>query len=328
MKKTIVFVLLLTLLGSFALPVSAHESYMLYFSEQDSEFSLPAMLGFYFGDRILEYTDHGLALDVYADGTLGDAEESLRQVQGIKDNEGVTVDFMLVPVSELAGIGAGELSLPALPTTFSSHEAFRAFAESETATGFLEFPKKNGEKMLCIAFLELGYEQTVLKAPISSLKDLQGLRYAADGSLLMPETLTALGAVPVDMPQDCAAAFNNNTIDAAEKTLFTYQAEFLQDCAPVVLMDNHRMDVYALVMSADAWRMLTNLERTCVKLSAIDTIEYNVGLVSRQEELQLQALRDSGVTVIEAVGSWTDVAEPLVTEYTKPLESLYSVMHK
>ncbi len=296
MKKSVLSLLLTASLSvALSCPAFAHESYILYFAEEDSEDSVAGMTAWMFADLVLAYTGHSLAVDVYTDGELGTHEECLENLMG----DGDVVNFMRLAPSELKSLGVDDVSLLSLPYTFDSHEAFRDFTRGKGAEELLEAPEDAKSHMVGIGYMELGFFHTAFKDDVSSLAGYEGKTIAISGTDAMEDVVLSLGAVPASLPEDLESALSSGDIDAVEATLLSYDEAQLSSLASSLVLDRHRMDVYQIVMSAATWRILTRAERMAVRTAAQEAAAYNASLIEQREAMLIDALREAGVSIAE-----------------------------
>ena len=288
------------LLALFLLPgvpaALAHEPYVVTYADTEGEESIAGYTAQYFAEAVLEITGEGIEVELHFDGELGDFDACLSDLR----KKGETVSFMRVPVSVLSALGCEKLSLLSLPGAFADHDQFARLAESGLVNDLFNEP--NGKKLglLGVGFWEGGYVHTAFREAAADLSAYQGKTVAFSGTPAMEDVLRALGAAPAAMPGDVRAALRSGAVDGAETTLETYWNSALYEDAGHLLMDAHRMDVSLLAVSAEAWRLLTNLERRCILLAAQMTAQYNAQLVREFEENVSAMLREKGVTLTEA----------------------------
>ena len=273
----------------------AHEPYVVTYAEQEAEDSLAGFVAQYFAEAVLEITGEGIEVALYFDGELGDYDDCLADMR----KKGEEVAFMRVPIAELAAMGCEKLSLLSLPGAFADYDQFARFAESNLVNDLINEPNSKKLGLLGVGFITGGYVDTAFRTEAADLTAYQGKTVALDGTPAMEDTFRALGAHPVSRPNDLAAALRSEQVDAAETTLEAYVNASLYEEAGHLLQDHHRMDVYLLTISAESWRLLTNLERRCILLAAQMTAQYNAQLLQEYEAYALNLLKEKGAVLTE-----------------------------
>ena len=251
----------------------AHEPYMLYFAEMEPEDSAAGAIAWYFSDRVLEYTDHSLAVDVDTEGALGNFDECLADMTRRSEK----VNIMRLSLAQLKEMGCEKLAVLAQPGQFESHGQFLRFTQSDEGAKLLSEPNEKKLKLIGLCFLDLGFYQTAFRESLSGLSD-----YA--GRLIALESDAAAGAYQrLGANTAALTAWADGTAAGIETSLAHYNQGGLPQEAPWVGLDNHRMDISVLVISTETWGLLTKLEKQLLTMAAQATAEYSAEMMENFE---------------------------------------------
>ncbi len=283
--------------------------YVLNYAENQAA-DYPTTLGAYrFAELVEERTDGRIQILVHADAELGTEKETLRQMQygGI--------DFARVSLSELAEI-LPEMNVLQLPYLYRDREHMWRVLDGAIGDRFLAATAD--ARLVGLAWYDAGVRGFYSKEkPIASLEDLRGMRVRVQESKLMAQMVTALGAVPVQMPYgEVYSALELGKVDAAENNWSSYASMKHYEVAPYYTEDAHTRIPEIQLASAHTWEKLTEQDQEVLRACAQESADYERDLWTAWEK---EAKEKAVANGAKAVG----ISEEEKDRFRQAVETVY-----
>jgi len=195
-----------------------------------------------------------------------------------------------------------ELNLFAMPFLMPDYKAIDALTHGEVADEL--FAILAGKDVVPVAWGENGFREiSNSHHPIQSPDDLKGMKIRVVGSPLFIDTMTALGANPVQMSwADAQPAMATSAVDGQENPLSVFAAAKLHTVNQKYLtLWGYVADPLIFVVSRSVWESWSAEDQLAVRDAALQAAAEEVamarkGISGGSDEL-LKAIEANGVTV-------------------------------
>lgn len=245
-----------------------------------------------FKELVAERSDGKINVEIFPNATLGD---ELTLLEGMQIG---TVDMGVItngPVSNFVE----EMAVFELPFLFPSGE--KAYEVLDGPIGQELLDKLSDVNLKGLAYAERGFRNlTNSDHPIESPDDLDGLRIRVMENPVYIDTFRELGADAIPMAwTEALTAMQQGTIDGQENPVGVVYSFKLNETQKYMTMTRHTYAPAIFVMGMPVWQKLSEEAQEIVLEAAKEASAYERELNAEQEAEQLQALRDSGMEVID-----------------------------
>lgn len=172
-----------------------------------------------------------------------------------------------------------QLNLFSLPFLMPDYAAMDALTRGPVGKEIFTILEKQG--VVPIAWGENGFrEVTNSKREIRSPDDMKGLKLRVVGSPLFLDTMTALGANPVQMSwADAQPALASGAVDGQENPASIFTAAKLHTVGQkFVTMWGYVADPLIFVVNREVWNSWTPEDREIVRKAAIEAGQWEIGV--------------------------------------------------
>ncbi len=259
---------------------------------ETQEKTYPATMGaIEFARLVGERSNGRISVKVFTGGALGsDEKQVLQQVQSGK------IDLTRVnisPVTDLAPI----LNLLQLPYLYEDWDHIHSVIDSEIGAALLSSVEESG--LIGLAFYDEGARNFYNSVkPITSIKDLQGMKIRVPQSKLMVEMINSLGAIATPMAfGKVYDALKTNAIDGAENNWPSYKVTKHFEAAKYITEDRHTMAPAFLVGSKNVLNRLAPEDLALIKKAAADSVEYERKIINKKAEETKKDLIAAGIII-------------------------------
>lgn len=267
------------------------------YGEVNSEDNIITKTGYKFAEYVKELSDGRMEVQVYPNDALGNERTSLRDMQ----EGGANIDMYRGNTNALTGYGFKKLNLFGLPYVFNNREGmWRVLEDENLGQAFLSEGPEVGAGMVGLFYTDEGPRNLFTSQEIKGLSDIQGKRIRVPESVIMMDTISALGARPVSMPySQLYDAIKNKVVDGGENPLPAYVTNKLYEVAPYYLLSGHVFSPGIVLMAEDKWNSLSEEDRQILLEAGRRASEWNKQEIQAEEARLLEELKGLGVTVIE-----------------------------
>ena len=276
LSSTLIVGLSVTVALTITLPVAAQTKYK-------DEYKLSTVVGTAFpwgkgGERwatlVRERTNGRINIKMYPGTSLvgGDQTREFTAIrQGVIDlSVGSTINW---------SPQVKELNLFSLPFLMPDYAAIDALTKGQVGRDLFAIIEKQG--VVPLAWGENGYrELTNSKREVRLPDDMKGLKLRVVGSPLFLDTMTALGANPVQMSwADAQPALASGAVDGQENPASIFTAAKLHTVGQkFVTMWGYVADPLVFVVNREVWGSWTPEDREIVRKAAIDAGQWEIGI--------------------------------------------------
>ena len=308
----ILLLLLVALCGCAAGEAEPVPEFVLTYAENQPA-GYPTVLGAqYFADLVRERTGGKVIIQIKHSGEFGSEAEVLAQMAfgGI--------DFARVSLAELSD-EIPKLNVLQLPFIYEDANHMWRILDGQIGQEFLEVFSEAG--LVGLSWYDAGARCFYTdELPIRSAADLAGLRVRVQGSQMVADMVTLLGAEPMPLDyDDVYYAFELGKIDAAENNWPAYEALSHWQVARYFTADEHSRVPEIQLASERLWQELPEEYRQIILECARESALYQRELWRLQVEKSRMKVLDSGCQEIQltyaAKEEFRRLLQPLYEQY-------------
>ena len=329
MKKTLAL-LLVALLGSALLFASGaqemeedgaeQEQIVMRLAETHSQ-DYPTTQGDYEFARLVEERTNGrIKIEVYHSSQLGEERAVIEQVQF------GAIDFTRVSISPLAAF-ANQLNALQMPYLYRDADHMWSVLRGEIGDEILASLEPSN--FVGLAWYDSGSRSFYNSVrEITSVADMEGLKFRVQESELMVGLVEALGAVATPMPfGEVYSALQTGVIDGAENNWPSYYSTSHYEVAEYYTLDQHTRVPEILVASKMSMDRLSQEDQEIIKQAARDSIDYQIEQWANFVQVAEEAVRANGNTITElSPGAYADFQEAMQPLYDNLSDELQEVV--
>ncbi len=248
-----------------------------------------------FAQRVNDRTEQ-LVIEVYPDGQLGGDKTIMEGVQ-FGTVHLCNVGYGLL-ASFLAEFGALEL-----PYMYGVEPDISVFLELAKTDLFQEWQEELSDKfglMVLAPAWYYGHRDMLVKKPVHSPDDLEGIKMRVVPATLYVETMKALGAIPtpIDWPE-IYLALSQGVIDGVDTTAGAFYYNKFCEIAKYYVPSKHIFGVNAMVGNKKFYENIPEGDRKILDEELVWFQETMAEKVAQEESDALGLLESVGVTLLE-----------------------------
>ena len=268
----------------------------------------------WFADQVRERTDGRVNIEVYNNGTLGDAISCLEQLQY------GGMDIVKADLSTMTNF-VDEYNALMMPYIYKNTEHFWKVHGGDIGMGILRGDKMKEKKLYGLTYYDGGtrcFYNT--KKEIHSPADMKGMLVRVQQSELMMSMVEALGGQSVATAySEVYSALQTGVVDAAENSIVNYLDQSHFEVAPYFVEDHHTRSADILVMGEKSREKLSAEDLKIIDDTALESWEYQKELWAEAEQESKQKLLEQDVTITELtedeLKAFQDACEPIWYSY-------------
>lgn len=230
-----------------------------------------------FAELVEERTQGRIRILIRAEGEFGSEREVVKQMRygGI--------DFARISLAQLSD-HVPEMKVLHLPYLYEDAAHMWRVLDGEIGDSFLDRPEQYG--LIGLSWYDAGARNIYCSDdPVRTLEDLQGMRIRVQESDMMSEMMTALGAVPVQIPYDQVyAALERDQVDGAENNWSSFETMQHYEVAQYFTVDEHMRIPEMQVCAKHTWDQLSEEDRQIILDCARESALYERGLWTEYEK--------------------------------------------
>lgn len=247
-----------------------------------------------FNDLLKERTGDELALKLFPDSTLGNAQA---MISGVRSG---TIDMEMSGANNFVGLSPA-LNVLDIPFLFRDTQHAYKVLDGKSGEELLNSLEKVGLKGL--AYWENGWRDvTNSRHPVRTPADLKGLKIRTNNSPMNIQAFKLFGANPIPMPfAEVYTALETRTIDAQEHPInVTWSAKFYE-VQKYLTLTHHAYSPLIVVMNKKKFDDLTPKIQEALVSSAREAGQFQRQLVAENQQKIIEGMRAAGVEVITDV---------------------------
>ncbi|WP_417260587.1 TRAP transporter substrate-binding protein [Celeribacter sp.] len=263
-----------------------------------------------FQELVSERSDGKISVELFPNATLGDERTLLEGMQIGTVDMGVITNG---PVSNFLE----EMAVFEMPFLFPSAE--KAYEVLDGPIGQELLDRLSEVNLKGLAYAERGFRNlTNSDRPVSTPADIEGLQVRVMENPVYIDTFRELGADAIPMAwTEALTAMQQGTIDGQENPVGVVYSFKLNETQTNMTMTRHAYAPAIFVMGMPVWNKLSEEAQEIVVQAAREAAAYERQLNAEQESVQLQELRDSGMTVIDDadLSAFAAAVQPVYEKY-------------
>lgn len=195
-----------------------------------------------------------------------------------------------------------ELNLFSMPFLMPDYQAIDALTQGEVGEALFDILGQRG--VVPLAWGENGFrEVSNSKHPIQTPADMKGLKLRVVGSPLFLDTMTALGANPVQMSwADAQPAMASGAVDGQENPISVFAAAKLESVdQKYITAWGYVADPLIFVVAENVWKTWTPEDQAIVRQAAVDAAKQQLEIARKgmtgDDQSQWTDLEAKGVAI-------------------------------
>jgi tripartite ATP-independent transporter DctP family solute receptor len=145
-----------------------------------------------------------------------------------------------------------------------------------------------------------GERQLMTKEPVTSLKDMKGLKIRVPNNDVSVQMFNLLGSAATPMAlSEVYTSLSQGVVDGVENPLTTLYNNAFQEVCKNVTMTNHQMTFSNFIVGKDFWDTIPEEYQEAIISCGEEAAEYNNELYKMQSEEIREQLEAAGCTVVD-----------------------------
>ena len=265
------------------------------------------------GEMLQERSGDRLCIEVFHSAQLGQEKDTIEQTQfGVIDMNRVS----LGPFNNLIE----ETQIPSLPFIFRSVEHMHKVMDGPVGQQILD--AFSDHDLVGLAFYDGGSRSFYnSQKPITSIDDLEGMKFRVMQSDLFVDMVAALGANATPLPYgEVYSSIQTGVIDGAENNWPSFESSGHYEVAQYYTLNQHLIVPEVLVMSKTSFEKLSPEDQAMVREAARDSVPVMRELWAAREAESEARVRAAGVEIISDIDK-TPFIEAMGPVYAKYVTS-------
>jgi TRAP-type transport system periplasmic protein len=272
------------------LPTASFAETVLRFSHTDSDQGSRQAAALAFAEKVAEYSEGRLKVEVFHSGQLGNDPKAIELLQiG-------ALDFTVSATGSYAGLNAN-LNLTAMPFLFDTYEQGWNFYD-ESPWLDAEFKKLEASGVHVLSTWEAGFRSFTTTMPLSTPADAAGKKMRVFPNDMIRWIMESFGFATVVMPvTEVYLAIQQGTVDGQENPTDTIFSKRFHEVAKHVTLTRHVYSPLPMVISQMTWEKLSPEDQEAVMKAAADSAVVSRTMVKEAEEKQLADMAAEGAII-------------------------------
>lgn len=243
------------------------------------------------GERLAEYSDGKMRIDIYPSGQLGVERETVELLQ---------IGSLAMTKVSTAPLEAFVPSMKvfSIPYLFRDRDHYFRVLDSEIGKALLESTEIT--RVRGLGYYDSGSRSFYTKdRPIRTPADLEGLKIRVMQSQTAVQMVNALGGSPTPISfGEIYTALQQGVVDGAENNAPSFYLSGHYETAKYYSLDEHTAVPDILLISTHIWYSLDEQQRAWLQAAVDDSVAYQRKLWQQSTEEALAAVQAAGVEVI------------------------------
>lgn len=294
----------------------------LVYAEVNNLDTIAGKTGSKFKEEVERLSGGTVMIDIQHSGVLGAEHDVLDAMLG----GGGTIDLARISAFALTSYGGKKSSLLSIPYTFAGRDHFWNFATSDLASEFLLEPVELGLGIRGLFYAEEGFRHFFGTVPLNSIEDMKGLKVRISTDPIAQGMVTGVGADPTQVSySELYSALQSGVVDAAEQPIANYYGMKFNEPAPYMILDGHTLGAMQVIMTDEAWDMLSDAQKEAVMEAGRITSAFNRELSEGAENDVLKQMKAEGVMVssVDDISVWQEACAETIKKASAVNPSLY-----
>lgn len=296
MKRFIVSLMVLVLVGSFvfaagAAESSASETLVLKCGTTAPPQVQVSQSAALFGEKLKEVSGGKMTLDLMTSGTLGTTAQHYSQLE-----QGDLDLFVTAFDTETAMKDSQDFSVFVVPYAFDDTDHLKRFLATDTFKAMLDkVEKANSVKYIGLVGTLLPRALSTTNTPVRTPDDLKGLKIRTPESTAVVKVWQAWGASPIQTPgSQIYSSLESGLCDGQDNDVYGSTSTPLYEVQKYYMEINYIQQANVMWMSQKTWDKLTDQQKAWV--------EEAMKLADSEFTTELDALRLQAIDIMKANG--------------------------
>lgn len=242
-------------------------------------------------ERLTEYSDGQMRIDIYPSGQLGVERETVELLQ---------IGSLAMTKVSTAPLEAfvPSMKIFSLPYLFNDRDHYFRVLDSEIGKALLESTEIT--RVRGLGYYDSGSRSFYTKdQPIRTPADLQGLKIRVMQSQTAVQMVSALGGSPTPISfGEIYTALQQGVVDGAENNAPSFYLSGHYETAKYYSLDEHTAVPDILLISTRIWYSLDEQQQAWLQAAVDDSVVYQRALWKESTEEALSAVEAAGVEII------------------------------
>jgi tripartite ATP-independent transporter DctP family solute receptor len=242
-------------------------------------------------ERLTEYSDGQMRIDIYPSGQLGVERETVELLQ---------IGSLAMTKVSTAPLEAfvPSMKIFSLPYLFNDRDHYFRVLDSEIGKALLESTEIT--RVRGLGYYDSGSRSFYTKdRPIRTPADLQGLKIRVMQSQTAVQMVSALGGSPTPISfGEIYTALQQGVVDGAENNAPSFYLSGHYETAKYYSLDEHTAVPDILLISTRIWYSLNEQQQAWLQAAVDDSVVYQRALWKESTEEALSAVEAAGVEII------------------------------
>ncbi|MEZ3141351.1 TRAP transporter substrate-binding protein [Citrobacter braakii] len=286
---SVTYTLLIAGLMTFSLSSQAAQS--LRFGYETPQTDSQHIAAKKFNELLKEKTNGELALKLFPDSTLGNAQAMISGVRG------GTIDMEMSGSNNFTGL-APVFNLLDVPFLFRDTAHAHKTLDGEVGEELKKSLEPKG--LVVLAYWENGWRDvTNSRAPVKTPADLKGLKVRTNNSPMNIAAFKIFGANPIPMPfAEVYTGLETRAIDAQEHPINVVWSAKFYEVQKYLSLTHHAYSPLLLVMNKAKFDALAPKLQETLLSAAKEAGDYQRQLVAENQQKIINGMKNSGVEVL------------------------------
>ncbi|EGT0675368.1 MULTISPECIES: TRAP transporter substrate-binding protein [Citrobacter] len=286
---SVTYTLLIAGLMTFSLSSQAAQS--LRFGYETPQTDSQHIAAKKFNELLKEKTNGELALKLFPDSTLGNAQAMISGVRG------GTIDMEMSGSNNFTGL-APVFNLLDVPFLFRDTAHAHKTLDGEVGEELKKSLEPKG--LVVLAYWENGWRDvTNSRAPVKTPADLKGLKVRTNNSPMNIAAFKIFGANPIPMPfAEVYTGLETRAIDAQEHPINVVWSAKFYEVQKYLSLTHHAYSPLLLVMNKAKFDALAPKLQETLLSAAKEAGDYQRQLVAENQQKIIDGMKNSGVEVL------------------------------
>ncbi|WP_169054353.1 DctP family TRAP transporter solute-binding subunit [Nitratireductor sp. XY-223] len=260
-----------------------------------------------FAELATEYSNDTLEFRIFPNQQLGGDRELIEGLQ-----------FESVDITAVSGT-----NLAPFASEFFAFDVFFMFDDHAHADRTFDGPA--GQKLLTylepigihgLGFMENGFRSmTNSRGPVEGVDDIAGLKIRVAENPVQIAAWSALGANPTPMAWgELFTGLQQKTVDAQETSIELIESQRFYEAQTDMTISQHTYTPFVFLSSLGFYSSLTDEQRAAIDKAAPEAIAYQRELARAKEQEALDAIKASGLRVVELSSEAKNAMKALLGE--------------
>ena len=294
----------------------------LVMAESNPDDSISAWIDKAFAEKASELSHGTITINLHTGGILGDNTSVMKVMTQPKPE----IHLARISPAALVTYGCDKHELLDIPYTFVNRAHFWNFALSDTAQVILNEPYEKNIGVKGLFFAEEGFRHFFSTSELKGVADFKGEKIRNAGNSIMKGIIQSLHGEPVSISfSELYSSLQTGIVDIAEQPIANYLSNHFNKIAPYMILDGHQLGVTEVVISADAWKSLTEYQQKALIEAGKYAGEYCKKVAEEAENKSRLTLKSEGTHFVEVMdkSEWQKACADIIATSSQAYPELY-----